>query len=458
MREEVSRGGAFLALRQGVGALLGALSLLLVARVIGPEAYGTFALGLATGQFVHTALGLGLGAYLVRAPTAGERHRDTAFVYLLLGAALSLTLAPLLALITVQVARLDPGAFWSLTLLYAALPLQLLGGLPLSFLERRLDYRFVALGENLSQFLGLLVAAPLAHAGLGALAPTLGFLTQQGVLAALAWWRLGEQPRAAWDREVFREMAWLGVAYSLNAWLAQARLPVALALVGRALGAEAVGSLALALRLVEYATLFKVAVQRVSLAVLGRLQAEPSRFLRALEEATLLQTLAIWPPLLLLVALFPWLGPLLFPEWRALEELLPLLGVAQLLGTPSAFLSLALAALGRGWDLVLGTAFSVGFSLLGYIFFLPRMGWGAVGVAEAATALGFPFLYRAVAGAVGHPCYRLVLGWTLVGALSVAYPLLGPLALVPLGIWLFLPASRPTWGMLLRLIAPLWRR
>lgn len=458
MREKVSRGGVFLALRQGTGVLLGALSLLLVARVIGPEAYGTFALGLAVGQFTHTALGLGLGTYLVRTPVVEGRHRDTAFTYLVLAATASSVLAPLMALITVRVAHLDSGAWGSLTLLYAALPLQLLGGLPLSLLERRLDYRFVSLAENLSQLLGLLVAASLAQAGVGALAPTLGFLAQQGSLTTLAWWRLGERPRVFWNVDTFWEMARLGLAYSLNAWLAQVRLPIVLAVVGRVLGTEAVGFLALALRVVEYVTLFKTAVQRVSLAVLGHLQAEPSRFLRALEEATLLQILVIWPPLLLLVAFFPRVGLLLFPDWRAVGELLPLLGVAQLLSTPSAFLSLALAALGQGRDLVVGTALSLGLSLLGYAFLLPLMGWRGIGIAEAAMLLSLPFLHRAVVKAVGRPNYRLVFGWTLAATSSLGYPFLGFLALAPLGVWLLLPVSWATWGVLFRFATPLWRR
>ncbi|MBC7671326.1 MAG: polysaccharide biosynthesis protein, partial [Polaromonas sp.] len=43
LRAQVVRGSAFLVIRQGVGVVIGVAGILLLTRLIGPAAYGTFA-------------------------------------------------------------------------------------------------------------------------------------------------------------------------------------------------------------------------------------------------------------------------------------------------------------------------------------------------------------------------------------------------------------------------------
>ena len=64
-----ARGAITLALRQGLSAGLAALGLLLIARIIGSEAYGVYVAAQAYVLVVAVLAQMGLGLALVRSPT-----------------------------------------------------------------------------------------------------------------------------------------------------------------------------------------------------------------------------------------------------------------------------------------------------------------------------------------------------------------------------------------------------
>ena len=179
LRTQVLRGGTFLVLRQGLGVIIGLGGVLLLTRAIGPEKYGLYAAIINVFGYFQSICQLGIEIFVVR--REGEEDAQVyhqAFTLLLLlgvgGMLLSLLGLPLLN----QWVRLE-GFSSPAQVVFLGLPLILLSQVPLARLERKLDYRRVALIEMGSQLVYYLVALPLAFKGAGVWAPVAGWWTQQ---------------------------------------------------------------------------------------------------------------------------------------------------------------------------------------------------------------------------------------------------------------------------------------
>lgn len=432
---EALRGGWHLAQRHGAGLLLSALQILLVVRWIGPEAYGLYALGTALAGFVSLVGQGGLPAYLVRKQEASPEELGEAQALLLLFA---LVLLPLLFPLTygfAALAHLPPQALPPLLVLAGSGFLRGLGGVAWARLERGLAYPLVAKLELQGQVLSLGLAIPLALLGLGVWAPTLGHLAQH-LFLLLALWRVAPVPprwrRPSWLREGLA----FGAKESLSSLLSQTRPTLALAVAHRFLGEEMAGTVALTLKLVDYASLAKGILFRMALPVLGRLQGEPERFRRALEGFSLLSTLASGLPLFLLTALGGLLPLVLRRDWPGLSLFLPtfaLGGLALGFALPQVA---ALWALGRAGAALrynlLHTALLLALLPLGATSLGP-LGY-ALGNVGSLLAKGILFLPLKSLRLFPHP---LAWGWGVSLGLGILQPVIGgpPLGWAALLAW-----------------------
>ena len=67
LRHQILRGGAFLIGREMLSICLSLLGVLIITRIIGPSAYGSYAAALGVSQYVVSLCQGGIGIYLVRA-------------------------------------------------------------------------------------------------------------------------------------------------------------------------------------------------------------------------------------------------------------------------------------------------------------------------------------------------------------------------------------------------------
>src|SRR5687768_13765522 len=179
LRKEVLRGGSYLVFRLGMGTAINVLGVLLLTRTLGPHDYGVYAAAAALFATVQLISQLGIPVYIVRhdrdpAPSQWWTASIMMLLTGVLGAALMMAAFPLVERFT-RIAQL--GAIGLVVI--AVLPLNNLAQVPLSILERRLDYKRTSMIELSTQALFFVVALPLAFRGWGAWAPALGFVAQQ---------------------------------------------------------------------------------------------------------------------------------------------------------------------------------------------------------------------------------------------------------------------------------------
>ncbi len=443
LRTQVLRGGTFLVIRQGLGVIIGLGGVLLLTRAIGPEKYGLYAACLNIFGYVQSLSQLGIEIFVVR--REGEEDSQVyhqAFTLLLLlglgGMLLSLLGLPLLS----QWVRLD--GFSSVAgVIFLGLPLVLLSQVPLARLERRLDYKRVAVIELGSQLVYYLVALPLAFQGAGVWAPVAGWCTQQiqtvGLLFVISRYR----PRLCWNPDLIKQMLSYSVGYSASSWVWQLRNLVNPLVVGRYAGAEAVGYVALAIRLVEVLSFVKGATWRLSIAALGRLQGDPIRLGKAVSEGMSLQILALGPLLVAASWVSPLILPLLFGDrWLPVIQIYPFIALSYLSNAMFNLHSSVLYVLQKNWEV---TAFHVAHIILfagASLLLVPRLssivgyGWGEV-VALGSYAVIHIFVVRNISS----PDYRLPMLWWSASAAALFVYQLGWWSALGLVVIAFLPST-----------------
>jgi PST family polysaccharide transporter len=419
LRNQVLKGSAYLALREGIGTAVSLGGMLLLTRTIGPESYGVYAAAFAVLVYLIGLSELGLGVYLIRShEEQGDEAFHQAFTLLLLQSAafVGLTIAalPLLA----RLIRL-PGLERVALALVLGLPIVHVVKVPMARLEHALEYKRVA-GIELAGQLGFYVAAlPLAFQGAGVWAPVGGWWLQHIIHLVLVY-RTGYRPRLVWNPPLIRAMLRYGVGYSVSLWIVQLREFVNPVIVGRFLGPAAVGYVALAIRIIDSLGFVKVATARISIAALARLQGSTERIGRALGEGTVLQVLAVGPLLVGFAIAAPIAVPIVFgDEWLPMLDVYPLIAIGYLAGAMFTLHGSALVVLQRNVDVAVANFVNT-LVLAGAAWLLiPRLGVAGYGWAEVAAVPTYVALHLFLARRDVRPRYAHAVVWFLASALPL---------------------------------------
>jgi O-antigen/teichoic acid export membrane protein len=303
--------------------------LLILARLLVPSEFGVAGIVIAFAIFVPLFADLGLGAALIQTPTLTEVDRSTVFWtslplglgFMSLGIALSWPLASLFH---------EP----SLQPLFAAFSVCfLLGSLssvPNALLIRAMHFRALEIRVIAGNLAGGVVAVALALGGFGAWAIVGGEITNRVVALVTIWLQSHWRPKLVFSRRKLREQFAYGGTLFGAYLLLQFSQTVQVILVGRFLGAAAVGRLTVSQTLV-YLPFNRIAgpIQEVMFPAFSRMQDEPARILRALNRINQVLAAIAFPMLTGLAVLAPeFTAVVLGPKWEGTEEVIRVLAIA----------------------------------------------------------------------------------------------------------------------------------
>lgn len=414
------------------------VALALIARIVGPQAYGVIALSWVFIGLTDIFLVASPTETLVQRGTIRDRHLNASFVLslavaLLAWAALAAGAAPASAL-------LNGGADLEAILPWrgASIPLAALLVVPTALLMRQGGFRALAAAESIAAVVASIVGIALALAGAGIWSLVVMEIARGIVHAALAFAAARWRPAWRFCAGDVRDLA----GYNLNTWgsygLGYLEQQLPRIIIGRVLGAEAVGLFALAQRLFTEATrVLTLPVYQVLVAGVARVREDRAALQRITAGALRATTLVGAPLFIGLAACAQVLIPLFFgAAWIAavpVAEALLLLGLRHATGTLQAAVlrggghaarHLLLAAIGVALTLVL-----VGLAA--------PLGVGMVGVAMLARG----YLVWPIAAAM----LRALSGVSLrTQVLAGMVPMLAALVMGAV-VWLALPIAAQAW-------------
>lgn len=379
--------------RQIVGMVVKLAGILVVTRLIGPDAYGLFAAVAAVTTVASTVAIFGIDVHLVRAP-AGPAAENTAFT-VLLGSSITLGLlaaagAPLLGSWLRDDALVAPmrAVAVLLPVMVAVVPAR-------ARLERELRFGAVAGAELAADAVVYAVSIPLAIAGAGVWAPVGGLAARHVVLAGVTLTLAGAGLRPRLDRVELGALARFGSGYSAGKWLSlvgQLANPI---VVGRLVGPVGVGQVALATRIIEQLGAVKQATMRLATAALAKLDDDRDRLRAAHREGVLVQVIGAVP--LYAVAAFaaPWVVPAAFgSDWEPAAGLIGLLAIAASIGTLFNLGPPMLRVRGRNGPVVRLRALQVAALLGTTALTIPSLGVIGYGLARLARTIPFLSIHR----------------------------------------------------------------
>lgn len=412
LRSKVIKGGALMVIRQALGILLSLIGVLFITRVIGPTEYGLYGVAYGIVSFLG-GLGIwGLDVYLLRKTSNPDQQDYDQVFTLLLCISGVFTLSLVLGQhIIAQMLKL-PEVAPLIAVMGLTLPLSLLN-LPLTIkLDRDLNFQRVAFIELISQISYYVVALPLANRGAGAWAPVGGLWLQQITMVVLTVYSTSLRPRLCWKPSLIREMVAYGLSLSFAGWLWQLRSLVNPVIVGRFAGAEAVGFVALAIRLVEMLAFAKAVTWRLAMAALAKLENDKTRLRKSVEEGMRLQALAVGLPMAGFAIAAPVVLPLVFgKDWTPALQIFPLIAIGYLANSMFNLHSSVLYLCGKNLEVTWFHAAHIALFAGGAFLLVPYLGMIGYGWAEIAALASYIVIHIYIAKEIGSPNYTVALGW-----------------------------------------------
>jgi PST family polysaccharide transporter len=439
VRRSAVRGLAWTTASYGLRESVLFLTGILVARLLLPADLGVFALAALALAILGLVRNLGLSAAIVRDPGLTEERQSAAFW---LSAALGLLLALGLA------AAARPLALWlgepalarALWWLAPAFLLESLGATHDALLERRRDYRSRALRDGLATLLGAGVALGLAWAGAGLLALVAQRLVASALSTAFLWAAVRWAPRPVAPPADVRALLAFGLPLAGATALTWLAGNLDRLLVGRFLGAAALGAYALAYTVARGpGSLVQAVLGTILFPELSHLRGDVPR-VRSVYLASLAHvTAALLLPLSILCALAPaFVHAVYGPQWSAAAPVVRLFALVAAVPIVTTTATWLMASQGRATHLLLSSLASCVLVAVGFALGLR---WGLVGLAAAYAAAtlahGVPFAlfaFRSV-GLTARTAARALLGPLLAWAEAIAVGILVDAAWPRTGSW-----------------------
>jgi O-antigen/teichoic acid export membrane protein len=321
-----ARGAAYMGAANWTSYALNFAIGILVARILGPEAFGEYAFVVAINEFVNIVNGLAIAPALVQSRTESDRLYDTgyavSFAQALVGLLISLAIAAVLAH-----ERSMQSAWFLLLLAGARFPI-LLADVVLAGLDRNVHYGAIAWINLTTRSLPNLACLWLAWLGWGPLTLVLRDVATGVLPWLLAHWWSGYRYRGRLGRSELRAlMSYSGpmfVSRMLDIFLARFDRLV----IGWFFGTRAIGLYHQARFVADAGVTASAPVTTVTFNLYARLQDDPARLGRAyalvnyfLARASLAGSTA------LLLAPEPVVRLLLGDEWLAAAPVLRILGL-----------------------------------------------------------------------------------------------------------------------------------
>ena len=393
-------------------------SMIVLARLIPPSAFGMFAVAIIVQELAVNVPSEGVGSAMVQRKTVGREHLEGAL-------ALSLVVAAVLTVLTLVIAQLAVRPLFgdeTALLIVLTTPWFLFGAvlaLPLTVLRRRLDFRrlsLLAFTQSIVRTVSTILLA--AVVGLDAAALVLGGLVGMGTMTALAL-VLAPVPLPRWRSRAVRDLLPYGGPAMLACFSWAGFRNGDYAIVGARLGAAQAGFYFRGYQLaVEYQGKISAVMSQIAFPVLSRTAGHDEMFAMRRRMVRLL-TVVLFPLLTLLTVLAPVLVPWLFgPAWEPAVVPTQILAGAGAAAVVTDAVGAVLMAAGR-------TRAMLGYGVAHFAVYAAAVlfasSYGLAAVSAAAVSVHGVFVvvaYKLMLRGRGEPTLRFL--WDDIAAAAVS--------------------------------------
>ena len=387
-RRQVARGALWTGLESWYTQAVSFATVIVLARILGPEAYGLVGMALVFVSITRFVLGdSGWTTALVQKKDLEPAHLDTAFWFMtVVGGVLTAAMilgAPLIAAVFDQTIVEDLTIALSPIVLVTAV-----ASVPMAVLRRELKFQELAMRSIISITIASGVGLAMTILGYGVWS-LIGLQLTQAVASLVMIWRFCPwRPGLALSRRHLQELWNYGLAMVANQFLTFLNDNLTRFLVGYFMGPAALGIYSLALRIFEALShLILVPVSKVAMPAFAKLQSDPPRLAQMYGRGVEIASLLVFPAAFGFAAVAPILVPCALGEaWVDAVPTIQLLMIALLVTPLGHFSAAALQGTGHAaiWLRITTVSFVISVTVLGIVFFITTT--SVVAVAGAFVA------------------------------------------------------------------------
>ena len=385
IKNKVLRGGIFLTLRQLLSSGLSVVSMLVIARSLGPEKYGIVVSSLGVFYFLTWTGQMGLNMYLVRQPHLKQQEVEQLLAfYNTAGLALCVLmwmLTPLFGWWT-KVPEVSSILRW----LMPAVWLNMVGDVPMSMLSRELKFDQVSLVDGISQIANYLLSVPIVLFTGSYWGPLAGIFLQFLIKACWAYALFPIRLTLKWQWSYLKKIMSYGVPFFVASWVQTLRSLTIPLIITPLAGVEAAGIVGVTLRMVEQLSLLRVVIRRMSISVMAKFIEDCAAVLRALNRGMSYLALMMISVCAPFACISPWLIPTLFgSEWTQSTKIFPLVAFAASVSAVFDLHKATLHAVGKNNAVTIQNLIYISFLWLICWCLIPLFGLWGYAIAEIIT-------------------------------------------------------------------------
>jgi O-antigen/teichoic acid export membrane protein len=401
---------------------------LILARLLTPDEFGLAAMALTFSGLALVFTDLSLGAALVQRRHITEEDRSTVF-WTTVATGAACTVAGVLLAGPIAALFAEPKVRWLIVAESFCFIIVALSATQAALMTRAMAFRGLELRDAGGNLLGAAVAIALAFGGFGAWAIIGQSLVAVAASTALLWSFATWRPRFIFSKKSLQECGGFGIKLFGSKLMGVVNTYADNVLVGRFLGAAALGTYAVAYNVMfSPITRLITPIQGVLIPVFSRLQDEPARLGQAWLRGSRLLALIAFPAFAGMIVVAPDFIPVLLGDrWSDAIPVVQLLCLAGAMQAVQTLQHSVLQARGKAGTLFRFMATS---SVMNVTAFALGLRWGIVGVAACfvvSRALLLPVLTWRTAREVGLSAWSLVrsLGVVIEASLLMVVAVLG---------------------------------
>jgi O-antigen/teichoic acid export membrane protein len=367
---------------------LSSLFVIILASILGPSEYGIVAIATVYVSFLQMFLDQGLMAAIIQREDLRDEHLDAVFW---MNQVLAVGLVGVSVILSSWWAAKNhaPAASRLISVLSLDIPLMALVNVQCAILNRRMDFKSLAICANLSALVGGIVGVSMAEAGFRAWSLVGQQLSKDTITVFVLWKSCRWCPRCEFSWKHLKELT----DFSISNFIAQlgifADQQASSVILGIFFGPVALGLYRLTDRIVSsVVNMTMAAIQSVSFPEFARLQHEPEALRKSVLTCIRLTAAITLPALCGLAAVSKSLMASIGPNWILASPVLKLLCMLGVTIVFAFFTGPLLQALSRPRELALlewarmgvGTVMLLG---VGYLVRNSSISWQIVSIAMA---------------------------------------------------------------------------
>jgi PST family polysaccharide transporter len=359
-----------------------------LARVLGPEQFGVFAIATVTLMAVLSFNELGVSLAIIRWRDDPATIAPTTNTISVLSSAL-LTAAVVVGAPWISTALGDVRATPVVQVMALSIVINGLVATPAALLQREFMQKQRTIADQVKTWLGAGISLTLALFGWGAMSLAIGHLVAS-VVFALMLWRWSPLPyRFGWNKAIVPKLFRFGIPLALSSIVLCASGYADQMIVGSVLGAQALGLYVLAFNLASWpVSIFSHPVRAVAPAAFSALKHDPPRMSRSFSRIlALLSSVALPVCLALSGAAEPVVGFVYGGAWQASADVLLWLAALAALRIWFELAYDYLVVIGKSGGVLLIQACSFAVSLPVMLFAVQPFGEAGVATAQFLVAL-----------------------------------------------------------------------